>query len=169
MMTQMPNFTFKNQLLAVGLACVCWASQAADTGGTSMSQPSVSQPSVAERLANARDAIKAQNWKKAQSELNTALKSEPKNADVHNLLGYTLRKQAQPNLPKAFEHYKTALQLNPQHKGAHEYIGEAYLMDKKPDEAAKHLATLETLCGNTTCEEYADLAKSIADYRAGSH
>ena len=38
-------------------------------------------------------------------------------------------------------------------------------MDKKPAEAEKHLATLEKLCGNKTCEEYADLAKSLADYR----
>jgi hypothetical protein len=59
-----------------------------------------------------------------------------------------------------------ALQLDPKHKGAHEYIGEAYLMDKKPAEAEKHLASLEKICGNKTCEEYADLAKSLADYRA---
>lgn len=159
-MTRISTLTMKHLVLSLGLACACTASLAADTGTT------VAQPSVAERLASAREAIKGQNWRKAQSELNTALKSEPKNADIHNLLGYTHRKQAQPNLPKAFEHYKAALQLNPQHKGAHEYIGEAYLMDKKPDEAAKHLAALETLCGDTSCEEYADLAKSIADYRA---
>ena len=39
-------------------------------------------------------------------------------------------------------------------------------MDKKPAEAQKHLAQLEILCGNKTCEEYADLAKAIADYTA---
>jgi Tfp pilus assembly protein PilF len=150
---------FKTPLLALGLACACSVSQAADTGS------SVAPPSVAERLTDAREAIKGQNWRKAQSELNSALRSEPRNADVHNLLGYTHRKQAQPNLPKAFEHYKIALQLDPGHKGAHEYIGEAYLMDKKPIEAEKHLATLEKLCGNKTCEEYADLARSLADYR----
>jgi tetratricopeptide (TPR) repeat protein len=85
---------------------------------------------------------------------------------VHNLLGYSYRKQAQPNLAKAFEHYQKALGLNPKHKGAHEYIGEAYLMDKKPSEAQKHLAELEKLCGNKNCEEYADLAKAISEYKA---
>ena len=158
-MTLMPALNLKNYVLAVGLVCACGVSLAAD---------SAPEPTVSERLVNARTAIKNQSWRNALFELNTALRSEPKNADVHNLLGYTHRKQAQPNLPKAFEHYKMALQLNPQHKGAHEYIGEAYLMDKKPDEAAKHLATLETLCGNTRCEEYVDLAKSIADYRAST-
>lgn len=146
--------------LIVALAAVVSASVfAADT------TPLPATPNVSERLVSARDAIKAKNWKVALSELNIAVKDEPKNADIHNLLGYANRKQAQPNLPKAFEHYKTALQLNPLHKGAHEYIGEAYLMDKKPLEAEKHLASLEKICGNKTCEEYADLAQALAEYR----
>jgi Flp pilus assembly protein TadD len=137
------------------------AAHAADTG------PSVAQPTVSERLTLAREAIEKKDWRKALAELNVAAKEEPRNADVHNLLGYSYRKQAQPNLAKAFEHYNTALKLDPKHKGAHEYIGEAYLMDKKPAEAEKHLALLEKICGNKTCEEYADLAGAIAKYKAG--
>lgn len=123
---------------------------------------------VSERLKLAREAIAAKDWRRAHDELAKAQKDEPRNADVHNLLGYTYRKQANPNLARAFEHYRTALRLDPGHKGAHEYIGEAYLMDKKPAEAEKHLAQLETLCGNKTCEEYADLAKALADYKAAN-
>ncbi|MCY7317839.1 MAG: hypothetical protein LH617_03760 [Ramlibacter sp.] len=85
---------------------------------------------------------------------------------MHNLLGYSYRKRATPDLANAFEHYNTALRIQPRHKGAHEDIGEAYLMDRKPAEAEKHLAELERICGNRTCEEYADLAKSIADDKA---
>jgi tetratricopeptide (TPR) repeat protein len=140
------------------LMSVATLSHAADTS-------SVAAPTAPDRMVSARAAVKAKDWKKALAELSLAVKDDPKNADAHNLLGYTNRKQAQPNLAKAFEHYKIALQLDPQHKGAHEYIGDAYLMDKKPDEAEKHLAVLEKLCGNKTCEEYADLAKSVADYR----
>ena len=66
-------------------------------------------------------------------------------------------------MDKAFEHYRRALAIDPRHRGAHEYIGEAYLMDNKPDMAQQHLASLEKICG-TTCEEYADLAKAIAAY-----
>jgi tetratricopeptide (TPR) repeat protein len=29
---------------------------------------------------------------------------------------------------EAFRHYRAALRLNPRHRGAHEYIGEAYLL-----------------------------------------
>lgn len=136
------------------------AVQAADTG------PVSTLPSASERIQLARDAIQAKDWKKALAQLKQAVREEPRNADIHNLLGYSYRKQASPDLARAFEHYKTALRLDPRHKGAHEYIGEAYLMDKKPAEAQMHLATLAQICGNTTCEEYADLAQAIADYKA---
>jgi len=139
-----------------------FAAQAADTG------PVATFPGAGERIKMARDAIQAKDWKKALAELNMAVRDEPRNADIHNLLGYSYRKQANPDLAKAFDHYNTAIRLDPRHRGAHEYIGEAYLMDKKPVEAQKHLATLAQICGNTTCEEYADLAKSIADYKAGN-
>jgi len=29
-------------------------------------------------------------------------------------------------MKQAFEHYERALKLNPRHRGAHEYVGEAY-------------------------------------------
>jgi Tfp pilus assembly protein PilF len=128
--------------------------------------PSNMGTSVSERLTNARSAIKAKDWRTAMFELDAAARDEPRNADVHNLLGYSFRKQVTPNLTKAFVHYKKALEIDPKHLGAHEYIGEAYLMDRQPAEAEKHLVALEKLCGNKTCEEYADLVKSIAEYRA---
>lgn len=145
--------------LALTSVVVCGTAFAADT---------FSGPSTSERLTAARKAIEAKDWARAKTELDAAWREDPRNADVHNLLGYSYRKRANPDLPKAFEHYNTALKLNPNHKGAHEYIGEAYLMDKKPAEAEKHLAALEKICGNKTCEEYEDLAKSIAAYKAAN-
>jgi Tfp pilus assembly protein PilF len=127
--------------------------------------PTTAQPTTDERLASARQAIQRQGWSQAQYDLKVAVREEPSNADAHNLLAYTYRKQSRPDLAKAFEHYKIALKLNPQHKGAHEYIGEAYLMDKKPALAEQHLADLEKICGNRQCEEYQDLAGALAAYR----
>lgn len=135
---------------------------AADTG------TSVSQPSARERVELARAAIRAKDWKRALSELRLAVRDEPRNADIHNLLGYSYRKQGSPDLPRAFEHYRAALGIDARHKGAHEYIGEAYLMDRKPAEAEKHLAALEQICGNRSCEEYVDLARAIAEYKANN-
>lgn len=153
----------KKLSLALAL-CVVGAAHAADTGTDNAS--AAATPTVAQRLSDARAAIKSNKWQAAQTELKGAVKADPKSADANNLLAYTYRKQASPDLPKAFEYYNIALKLNPKHLGAHEYIGEAYLMDKKPAEAEKHLAELEKICGNKTCEEYEDLAKAIADYRA---
>jgi tetratricopeptide (TPR) repeat protein len=123
------------------------------------------QPSVQERLAKARTAIDAQDWNAAMRELNVAVREAPRNADVHNLMGYTYRKRANPDLAKAYEHYETALKIDPNHRGAHEYLGEAYLQDKRVADAEVHLAALERICGGKTCEEYEDLARSIADYK----
>ncbi len=139
---------------------------AAGGSGHVLARDTPSGPTASERLVTARKAIDAKDWSKALFELNQAAQDEPRNADIHSLLGFTYRKRANPDLNKAFDYYKTALSLNPKHKGAHEYIGEAYLMDKKPAEAEKHLAQLEALCGNKTCDEYADLAKALADYKA---
>ncbi|OSZ74813.1 tetratricopeptide repeat protein [Hydrogenophaga sp. IBVHS1] len=119
-----------------------------------------------EQMDAARAAIQAKDWQRAINELDAAVKVDPRNADAHNLLGYSHRKKATPDLARAFAHYKLALEIDPQHKSAHEYIGEAYLMDRRPAEARKHLAELARLCGNQTCEEYVDLAGAIDEYKA---
>ena len=136
---------------------------AADTPG---SNPSIKSPTVAERLANARKALDGKQHSAALRELQAALREDPRNADVHNPLGYTYRKRSSPDLAKAMEHYGMALKIDPMHKGAHEYIGEAYLLKKQLPEAERHLAELAKICGGTACEEYRDLAKSIADFKA---
>lgn len=136
---------------------------AVDTPGAN---PSVPQPTVQDRLAKARQALGRNDWSGAQRELAVAVREAPQNADVHNLLGYTYRKRANPDLPKAYEHYQMALKIDPRHKGAHEYIGEAYLQDRRLPEAERHLAELEQICGGPSCEEYRDLAKAISDYKA---
>jgi len=144
--------------LLIYLLFGCASAFAADT-------PTDPEPSAAQRMEAGRSAVQAKNWPAAITEFKAAVKEEPGNADAHNLLAYSFRKQVKPDLSKAFEHYRTALKFNPDHKGAHEYIGEAYLMDKKPAEAEKHLADLERICGNKTCEEYVDLASAIAQYK----
>jgi Tfp pilus assembly protein PilF len=155
---------FQSPLIASLLAISSVAflpAQAADTG------PSTAQPTVDERLTLAREAIQKKDWRRALAELNIAARDEPRNADVHNLLGYSYRMQAQPNLAKSFEHYKRALQLDPNHQATHNYIGMAYLMDKKPEEAQKHLVQVQRICGNTTCPNYTSLAQAIEQYKQG--
>ncbi len=105
------------------------------------------------------DAIKARNWDQAIYHLAIVAKAEPTNADVQNLLGYAYRNQKKYEL--AFKYYGEALRLNPQHRGAHEYIGETYLLTGDKAKAQMHLAALDKICGKG-CEEYQDLARAIA-------
>ncbi len=67
-------------------------------------------------------------------------------------------------LELAFKHYQRALQLDPRHRGAHEYMGEAYLIVNNLAKAQEHLAALQRIC-LIPCEEYEDLKKAVADYR----
>ena len=147
--------------LLLALAAFALNAYAVDMPGSSPAEPS-----ARERMTSARKALEVHDYTKAVAELRTVVRSDPRNAEAHSLLGYSYRKSPSPDLAKAFEHYNTALQIDPRHKGAHEYIGEAYLQDRKPDQAEKHLGELEKICGNRSCEEYAELSKAIADYRA---
>jgi Flp pilus assembly protein TadD len=105
------------------------------------------------------EAIKASDWKRAIDNLNIALVAEPTNADLRNWLGYAFRHEKR--YEEAFDQYRAALQLDPKHRGAHEYIGETYLLTGNKAKAREHLAALERICG-TKCDEYRDLQKAIA-------
>jgi DNA-binding SARP family transcriptional activator len=66
-------------------------------------------------------------------------------------------------MSEVFKHYNEALRIDPKHKGAHEYLGEAYLMVGNVAKAKEHLAQLDKLCF-FGCSEYSDLKKAIAAY-----
>ena len=111
-----------------------------------------------------KKAVDKEDWKTAIELLTKAAQRDDFNADIHNLLGFSYRHQG--NLDQAFAHYYRALSLNPNHRGAHEYIGVAFLMQNELAKAEEHLAALKGICGD--CEEYDDLKKAIASYRMRS-
>jgi Flp pilus assembly protein TadD len=113
-------------------------------------------------LAAARKAIDAKDWPEAIRLLERAAVREGSNPDVYTLLGFAERNRGNTDL--AFTHYEKALKLDPSHRGAHEYVGEAYLMVGNLAKAEEHLAALDKLCF-FSCEEYRDLKKSIAEYK----
>ena len=83
-----------------------------------------------------------------------------KKADVYNLLGFSYRKQSEPNLDKALDAYRIALEVNPEHLGAHEYLGELYITLGNLKKANEMLLKLETIAGTKTME-YRKLKKAI--------
>ena len=88
-----------------------------------------------------------------------------KRADIYNLLGFSYRKLNNPQLDKSFAAYMMALELNPKHVGAHEYLGELYLMKGQKDKALSMLNELESLVGKNS-KEYKDLLKAIKAYQS---
>lgn len=114
-------------------------------------------------IEKATAATKRQDWAGAADVLKSGLATDPNNANYHNLYAYSLRKGANPDMNLVFKHYNEALRIDPKHRGAHEYIGEAYLMVGNLPKAKEHLSALDKLCF-FPCVEYTDLKKSIAEY-----
>lgn len=130
-------------------------------GGESLSTPT--KP-VDPNFAQAKVVIEARNYPGALPLLQQVVAKDPQNADAYNLMGYATRKSGDAN--GSLRYYTTALQIDPKHLGAHEYIGEAYLMLDRPQEAEQHLARLDSLC-LFGCAEYRMLKTAIANYKAG--
>jgi tetratricopeptide (TPR) repeat protein len=139
-------------VLALGLAAALGA------GAAGNDAPSASGP-----LGEAVQAIRAERYDDAIKRLESYTLQFTRDADGWNWLGYAYRKNGQ--LDRAFKAYERALALDPGHRGAHEYIGEAYLMARKPAEAERHLKRLEALCPGG-CEELEDLRRALAAYKA---
>jgi len=107
------------------------------------------------------------DWQGAAAYMKTAVERNPNSADYNNLYAYVMRKGPNPNMDLVFKHYNEALRIDPKHRGAHEYIGEAYLMVKDVARAKEHLLVLDRLC-TFGCEEYTDLKKAVAQYEAAN-
>ncbi|MFN4360676.1 MAG: tetratricopeptide repeat protein [Hylemonella sp.] len=108
-------------------------------------------------LRPARMQIAEKNWLGAVATLNAYTRANPQNADGYNLLGYSYRQLQRYN--ESLDAYQRALTLNPKHRGAHEYIGEAYIALGRLDKAKEHLDALDKIC-LLPCEEYRDLKRS---------
>jgi Flp pilus assembly protein TadD len=90
-----------------------------------------------------------------------AVKADAGNADFFSMLGYSHRKLGEYDA--AFENYRKALSLDPAHRGAHEYVGEAYVETGNLAMADRHLARLAEICPSG-CPEYDELAAFRRDH-----
>ena len=151
------------KLTAVALITVAWLALWANTGTADPTEDNAGAVKVDSDYAAGKHAIDAKDWPAAITSLNSAALRDTRNADIQNYLGYAYRNAGQLDL--AFRHYRRALQLNARHRGAHEYVGEAYLIVNNLAKAEEHLAALHKIC-LIPCEEYEDLKKKIAEYRS---
>ena len=154
---------------------LCCAAQASPGGGAfpdaggvvphdeapdpSSDAPPAAQPGKS-GYERAEYLIKSEKYEEALPLLRGILKDNPNDADTLNYLGYVNRKLH--NYKKSLDFYQRALAVDPDHKGAHEYLGELYLQMKDVAKAREQLAEVKRICV-TNCEEAEDLAADIAD------
>ena len=135
-------------LCAIALACAFATSAFAVDNVTSKDAPD---------LTAVRAKIKAKDYKAALAEL-TPMLEKYQHADVYNLMGFSLRKTGDQK--QAFTFYRKALDFDPQHKGALEYLGELYVETGQVEKAKANAEQLKKLCPGG-CEELADLQEAI--------
>ncbi len=142
---------------ALATALFIQPAQAADTMAP-MAAPTV----AADPLANARTMIESRQWAAALSELKRVDARD--SADWNNLMGYTLRKSANPDLAVSERHYDAALRIDPHHRNALEYSGELYLMKGDLAKAQARLTALASEC-KAGCTQLSELKDAIARYQ----
>ena len=139
----------KASLCAIALGCLLATSAFAVDNVTSKDAPD---------LTAVRAKIKAKDYKGALAEL-TPMLAKYQHADVYNLMGFSLRKTG--DYKQAYTFYRKALDFDPEHKGALEYLGELYVETGQIDKARENVALLKKLCPGG-CEELADLEQAVA-------
>ncbi len=146
-------------VLSVGSPVVALAAG----GGADPQRVEPTKP-VDPNFARAKSMVEAKDYRNAIPLLQQVVARDQRNADAYNLLGFATRASGDPN--GSLQYYQYALSIDPRHLGAHEYLGEAYLMLDRPAEAEQMLARLDSLCV-FGCTEYRMLKSAIAGYKQG--
>ena len=94
-------------------------------------------------------------YAKAQKLLLKSNEKKPLQADTLNYLGFTTRKLGDYEGGEKF--YLLGLQIEPDHNGINEYLGELYVATNRMDMAKERLEVLKTC----NCEEYDELKEII--------
>jgi len=94
-------------------------------------------------------------YAKAQKLLLKSNKKKPLQADTLNYLGFTTRKLG--DYEKGEEFYLQGLQIEPDHNGINEYLGELYIATNRMDLAKGRLNVLK----DCNCKEYNQLKEII--------
>ncbi len=150
---------FTRMALALFLSLALGAGQALAAGGAGGTSAKQDNPAYAQAVK----LVDAGDYAGAIPLLQKSIAADPTNADAHNYLGFSHRKLG--NVEMALTHYGKALELNPKHRGANEYLGELYLDLGRLDKAKERLAALDAACF-FGCDEHRELKAKIKAYQA---
>ena len=106
-----------------------------------------------EKKGKNEKAIK--RYEKAQKLLIKSNKKKPLQADTLNYLGFTTRKLG--DFENGEKYYLLGLEIEPNHVGINEYLGELYVVTNRVNLAKERLKILESC----NCEEYTELKEII--------
>jgi len=95
-------------------------------------------------------------YEKAQKFLLKSNKEKPNQADTLNYLGFTTRKLG--DYENGEKYYLQGLELDPNHIGINEYLGELYVATNRVELAKERLEILK----GCNCDEFNDLKEIIA-------
>ena len=101
-------------------------------------------------------SAKKTNYEKAQALLVKSNKKKPNQAGTLNYLGFTTRKLG--DFENGEKYYLLGLEIDPNHIGINEYLGELYVVTNRLALAKERLKVLESC----NCEEYNELKDIIA-------
>jgi tetratricopeptide (TPR) repeat protein len=89
-------------------------------------------------------AFQRADWQNVLAAMTRVVARRPWDDDAYTLMGFASRKLG--NYRQALVHYQKALELNPHHRGALEYLGETYLEMGCAAPARELLTRLEAAC-----------------------
>ena len=113
-------------------------------------------------LAPYQTLIDDGDYATAIRELDKALAEDPDDPDLLNLTAYSHRQLERYEI--ALNYYMKALEIEPDHRGANEYLGELYLHLGQLEKAEERLAVLDKECF-FGCREFDKLEQAIEEYR----
>ena len=138
-------------LLSTGLFAA-GSDSSSSSNETSLYEDAVKLVKRAGKLEKKEKTEKAKKlYSQAFSKLEKAYKSDKKNPDILNYMGFTTRKIG--NFEKAEKFYLEGLSLKPNHNGINEYLGELYVQTNRMDKANERLEVLKSC----NCKEYGEL------------
>mgnify|MGYP001297887063 CR=1 FL=1 len=142
--------------LIISLSSISYAAGSSSTNTKSYYDQAVKYIKAAKKLEDKGKIEKAKKrYEKAKKLLLKSDKEKPLQADTLNYLGFTTRKLG--DYENGEKYYLLGLEIDPNHNGINEYLGELYVSTNRITLAKERLEVLSSC----NCEEYSELKEII--------
>ena len=151
------------KLLSILTILILTTSNTFSAGSSGDSQPKITDYKKAVKLIKSAKKLESdgknkkaeKKYKEAQKLLLKSNIKKPNNADTLNYLGFTTRKLG--DFKNGEKYYLQGLEIEPNHIGINEYLGELYVATNRIELAKERLAILKSC----NCEEFQELKDII--------